>query len=90
MVRNNPSQHLVMDTDQPKPKDQGPDVAMANAAGDSTPHGGQGQDSHPDQGLQLNPEAPGPGNQDGQQPQEPANNNAMQGNVPPKVIERQE
>ncbi len=63
---------------------------MPDAAGDGTPHGGQNLDNHLDQEPQPNPEALGPSNQDGQQPEESDNMNEMQGYVPPDIIERQE
>ncbi len=77
MARNNPPQHYVVDEDPPEPQDQGQDVTMPDATGDGAPHGGPDQDSHPDQELQPNPEALGPGNQEGQQPEEPADNYVM-------------
>ncbi len=77
-------------TSAPGPQDQGQDIPMPNAAGDCTPHGGPHQDGHPDQGLQPNPEGPGPGIQEGQKPVEPTDYNAMVGAVPPKVIKRLE
>ncbi len=63
---------------------------MADTACDSVPHGGQDQDRHPDQELPPNSEAPGPSNQEGQQPEEPVDNHEMQGAVAPKIIERKE
>ncbi len=72
---------------RPDPKTRG---QMLDAASGSAPHGGQDQDGHPDPELQPNPEALGPGDQEGQQPEEPANMNAMVGVVPPNVIERLE
>ncbi len=56
-----------------KPPDQDPDIAMADTAGDSTPHGGQDQDGIPDQELPPHLEALGLGQQEGQQPEPPAN-----------------
>ncbi len=79
-----------MDSNLPRDPDQDPDVAMVDATGDGTPHGGQDLDSHPGQELPSNPEAPGPGDQEGQQPEKPANLNVIQGDVPPKIIKRQE
>ncbi len=77
MVRNTPPQHCTADEDLSKPQDQGQDVAMADAASDSIPHYGQDPDSHPDQELPSNLEALGPGNQEGQWPELPVNNNSM-------------
>ncbi len=76
MVRIIPSQRCAADDDPPQPEDQGQDVAMADAAGEDTPHGDQEQDDHLDQGSPPNLEAPGPGDQEGQQPQELTNINA--------------
>ncbi len=90
MARNNPPRRRAADPDPPGPQDQGPDVPMPDAAGDGAPHGGPEQDGHPDQGPQPNPEALGPGDQEGQQPVEPVDMNAMVGAVPPKVIKRLE
>ncbi len=90
MVRNITSQCHAADDDPPQSQDLGQDITMADAAGDSAPHGGQEQDDQPDQGPPPNPDTPGPGDQEGQQPQEPADNNAMQGDVPCKIIKRQE
>ncbi len=66
------------------------DPPKTKTRGDSAPHRGQDNDGHLDQKLLPNLEAPGPGNQEGQQPEEPANDHAMRGGVPPKIIERQE
>ncbi len=71
----------MADGDPPEPKDQGPDIHMPDTASDGAPHGGQDPESHPAQGLQPNPEAPGPGNQEGQQPVEPANMNNLVGSA---------
>ncbi len=51
---------------------------------DGAPHGGLEQDSHPDHEPPLNLEAPVPGEQEAQQPEEPASINAMQGDAPPQ------
>ncbi len=59
---------------------------MPNAAGDSAPHKDQNQDGHPDHELPPNLEATGPGNQEGQKPEKPADMNEMQGDVPPDII----
>ncbi len=80
----------MADGDPPEPQGQGLDVTMPDAASNSTPHGGQDPDGHPDQGLHPNPDALGPDNQEGQQPVEPADMNAMVGAVFPDVIERLE
>ncbi len=90
MTRNNPPQRCAVVGDLLAPQDQVQDIAMADAAGDSAPHGGQDQDGHPDQELPPKLEALGPGNQAGQQPEGPANMNEMQEDVPHNVIERQE
>ncbi len=63
---------------------------MPDATGDSAPHGGQDQDGQLDPAPQPNPEALGPGNQEGRQPDQPQDNYAMVGAVPPKIVERQE
>ncbi len=91
MARNNPPQGHVADRDLPKPQDQGQDIAMVDATSDSAPHGGQDQDSHPDKEPPPNPEALGPGDQEGQQqPPDPADMNRMQMDVAPTIIERLE
>ncbi len=90
MVRNNPPQRHAADGDLPKPQDQGPDVPMPDATNDSATHGGQDQDSQPDQGQQPNPKALVPDNQEGLQLEQPQNNYAMVGAVPPKIVARQE
>ncbi len=74
----------------PKPQDQGQDIAMPDAASDSAPHGGQDQDGQLDPVQPPNPESPGLGQQKGQQQEDPANHNAMIGNVPPEIIKRLE
>ncbi len=66
-----------MDENLPKPQDQGQDVAKVDVAGDSAPHGGQEQDSQPDQEPMPKLEAPGPGQQEGWQPEDPTNVNQM-------------
>ncbi len=53
-----------------------------DTAGDSTPYGGQEQDSQPDQELLSNLEAMSTGQKERQQPEDPANLNQMQGNTP--------
>ncbi len=63
---------------------------MVDATGASAPHQGQEQDDQLDQELPPNPESLGPGQQEGQQLEVPADKNKMQRNVPPKIIERME
>ncbi len=82
MARNNPPEHCAVDEDPPE--------AMLDTGSDGVSHGGQDPDDHPDQGPQPNPDAPGPGNQKGQQPVELANMIKMQGEFPPDLIKRQE
>ncbi len=89
MVQNNPTQRLAVGEDPFGPQYQGPDVPMPDTAGDGVPHGDQDQDGQPDQGQQPNPEALGPGNQEGLQPDQPPDNNAMVGAVPPASIKQQ-
>ncbi len=86
MARRNPPQYHAADSDPPGGPDQDPD-----AAGDSSSCGGPDQDSRPAQGLLPNTEDPGPGDQEGQQPEELTDINAMRWDLPPpKIIERQE
>ncbi len=63
--------------------DQGLDVPMLDATGDSAPNGGQDQGGQPDQGQQPNPEALVPGNQEGPQLEQPQDNYAMSEQPPP-------
>ncbi len=74
------------------PETQNPelDIAMGGTAGDCTPHRGQDKDSQPDLVQPTNLEAPDPGQQEGQQQEEPANLKKMQGDVPPEIIKRLE
>ncbi len=83
MARSNSPQCYAAEIDLSGPQDQGQDVAMADATGGGAPHGGQDQDSHPNQERPPNLEALGPGDQEGQQPEEFANMNKMQGDAPP-------
>ncbi len=82
MAGINPRWCRGVDEHLPKPKDQEQDVAMADAASDGTPHGGQEQDSQPDQKLLPNLDALGPGQQEEQQLEDPANIIQMQWDVP--------
>ncbi len=63
---------------------------MADTTGDSAPHEGLEQDGHPDQTPLPNPEAPGAGNQEGQQAEENVVINVMLGDVPYEINKRQE
>ncbi len=89
MVRSIPSQCCVADEDPPEPQDQGQDVAMADTISDCAPHGGQDQDGHQDWGCCPTQKPQAKATMKGSS-RKPADINAMKGDVPPKVIKRQE
>ncbi len=64
IARINPPQCCATDEDPPKVPNQGQDVAMADAVGDSAPGEGQKQDDQSDQEPLHSSEAQGPSQQE--------------------------